>query len=369
MKWKFPLINFSLFEFGRRAFKGGRISFKGMFLLPVYCLQIIPTLPLALLQFLIFGRCIRKTSISKDPIFIVGHYRSGTTLLQKLMVSDKRFGYLNYYDSLFPNTNLLFGKRMQPVFQRMLTIFKVKNPFFRDNLLLLSDPDEEDDYLMNKGSAYSAYWGFIFPRCWREWLNGSPQFTDPQYFNGWKKEYLYTLKYLTYRNNGKQLVLKNPPNTERVKILLEMFPQAKFIYIYRNPYHLYYSARNMWKRAILKYYSVQKISDKELDEIVFEHFNYLTRQYMKDKVLIPEGNLIEISYEALKADPFGTIQKIYSQINLPDFESTADDLLKQLETEKSYRNFQYQFSSETLNKIEEKWGEYIRQWKYEVDGL
>ena len=365
MKWKFPLINFSLFEFVRRSFKGGRISFKGMFLLPVYCLQIIPTLPLALLQFLIFGQRIRKTRLLKDPVFILGHYRCGTTLLQKLLVSDKRFGYLNYYDSLFPNTNLLFGRRMQPVFQRLLTIFKVKNPFFRDNLLLLNDPDEEDDYLMNKGSAYSAYWGFIFPRRWREWLNGSPQFTDSQYFKGWKKEYLYTLKYLTYRNKGKQLILKNPPNTERVKVLLEMFPRAKFIYIYRNPYHLYYSARNMWKRAILKYYSVQKITDAELDEIIFEHFIYLTGQYMKDKVLIPEGNLIEISYEVLKADPFDTIRKIYSQISLHDFESTANDLIKQLEAENGYKNFQYQFSNETSRKINEKWMKYIRQWKYD----
>lgn len=364
MNYKFPLINFSLFEFVRRAFKGGRVSFKGMFLLPVYCLQIIPTLPLALLQFLIFGQRIRNTSISKDPVFIIGHYRSGTTLLQKLMVSDKRFGYLNYYDSLFPNTNLLFGRRMQPVFQSLLTILKVKNPFFRDNLLLLSDPDEEDDYLMNKGSAYSAYWGLIFPKCWLEWLNGSPQFADPQYFKGWKKEYMYTLKYLTYRNNGKQLILKNPPNTERIRILLEMFPQAKFIYIYRNPYHLYYSIRNMWKRAILKYYSVQNITDLELDEIVFEHFTYLTGQYVKDKVLIPEGNLVEICYEALKADQFGTIQKIYSMINLPNFEQTEDDLLKQLEAEKAYQNFQYHFSDETIKKIGEKWGKYIRQWKY-----
>ncbi len=368
MKWKFPLINFSLFEFVRRAFKGGRISFKGMFLLPVYCLQIIPTFPLAFLQFLIFGQRIRKTCITKDPVFIIGHYRSGTTLLQKLMVSDKRFGYLNYYDSLFPNTNLLFGRRMQPVFQRVLTIFKVKNPFFYDNLLLLSDPDEEDDYLMNKGSAFSAYWGFIFPRRWSEWLNGSPQFTDPQYFKGWKREYLYTIKYLTYRNNGKQLILKNPPNTERVKVLLEMFPKAKFIYIYRNPYYLYYSIRNMWKRAILKYYSVQNISDEELDKIVFEHFIYLTDRYANDKLLIPEGNLVEISYEALKADPFGAIRKIYSQINLPDFGSTMDDLKKQLKAEKDYRNFQYHFSGETIKKIEGKWGEYILLWKYDVNG-
>jgi len=194
-------------------------------------------------------------------------------------------------------------------------------------------------------------------------------FTNQKYLNGWKREYLKTLKYATFRNKGKQLVLKSPPNTERIKVLLEMFPQAKFIYIYRNPFHLYYSIRNMWKRAILNYWSVQEISDEELDEIIFEHFIYLTDQYEKDKKLIPDGKLVEISYEDLKANSFNVIQKIYSKIDLPDFELTADDLLLKLEMEKDYQNFQYRFQDDTFHKIEERWGKYIRQWNYKATDI
>ncbi|MCX6283933.1 MAG: sulfotransferase, partial [Bacteroidetes bacterium] len=304
--------------------------------------------------------------ISKDPVFILGHYRSGTTYLQKLIVSDKQFGFLTNYDALFANSNLLFGRKMQAVFQWLINTFKIENPFFHNSIVLLSEPTEEDDYLMNKVSAYSAYWGLVFPKRWREWLNGSVQFMDPKYYNGWKKEYLKTIRYVTFKNKGKQLVLKSPPNTERITTLLQQFPQAKFIYIYRNPYSMYYSIRNMWKRAILSYYSVQEISDEELDEIVFDHFIYLTERYEKEKVLIPEENLIEISYEKLKADPFKVIGEIYSKLNLPGFELTADDLLLQIEKEKSYRNFQFQFSDSTFKKIEERWGKYIHQWNYKA---
>jgi len=363
---KFPLINFPLFEFTRRAFKGGRISPKGMLLLPAYYLKIIFSLPFAFLQFLFFGQRIKKTTISKDPVFILGHYRSGTTFLQKLMASDKRFGCLTNYDALLPNSNLLFGMKMQPMFQRLINVLQIKNPFFHNSVVLLSEPAEEDDYLMNKASAYSAYWGLIFPNRWREWLNCSPQFMNHKYLKGWKREYLNLLRYATFKNNGKQLVLKSPPNTERIRVLLELFPRAKFIYIYRNPFHLYYSTRNMWKRAILNYYSVQKISDEELDEIVFEHFIFLTERYEEDKKLIPERNLNEISYEELITDSFNVIRKIYSKIDLPDFELTANDLLLKLEMEKEYRNFQYQFSDATFKKIEEKWGKYIRQWNYKA---
>ncbi len=120
----------------------------------------------------------------------------------------------------------------------------------------------------------------------------------------------------------------------------------------------------MWKKAILNYYSVQKISDGELDEIVFEHFLYLIEQYEKDKHLIPVGNLVEISYEELKANSFNSIQKIYSELKLPSFELTADDLLDQIESEKNYTSFRHQFDSKTLKQIDTRWGKFIRQWNY-----
>jgi len=363
---KFPLINVSVIEFTRRLFRSGGISFKGFGLLFVYYLQLIPSVFFELLQFLIFGSRIKKTHILNDPIFILGHYRSGTSYLQKLLTTNKHFGYLAYYDALFPNTNLLLGERMHVVFQRIIKIFKIKNPFFHNSILQLSEPDEEDDYLMNKASAYTAYWGLIYPNKWRDWLNGKNLFSNEDYKKSWKKEYLKTVKYLTYKNKGKQLVLKSPPNTERIEILLQLFPNAKFIYIHRNPYHLYYSIKNMWQNIILKYYSLQHISDSDLDEIIFEHFSYLTDKYESDKHLITESNLVEISYESLRTEPIETIQKIYSQLQLPNFILTKNNLITQLESEKTYQEFQYQRNEKDFQKINDKWGKYINQWNYKI---
>ncbi len=362
---KIPIINISLLEFTRRLLIGRRISLKGIFLLPVYYLQIIPTLPLAFLQYLIFSRRIQKTAITKDPVFILGHYRSGTSLLHKLLASDSRFGYLTYYDALFPNTNLLFGKKLPKRLQYVVNYFRIQNPFFHDSALQLFEADEEDDYLMNKASAYSAYWGMIFPRQWRDWLNIKLHLSEQNYLAGWKKEYYTTLKYISFKNTGKQLVLKSPPNLARVGLLLEMFPQAKFIFIYRNPYNIYFSTLNMWKRAILKYYSVQRVTDKELEALIINHYIHLIEQYEVDKHLIPQENLIEISYEELLADPFNTIKKIYTQLSLPDFDQATKSLTTKIETEKAYRVFKHQHSAEKLKFVKEHWGKYIRQWKYE----
>jgi hypothetical protein len=122
----------------------------------------------------------------------------------------------------------------------------------------------------------------------------------------------------------------------------------------------------MWKKAILKFYSLQKMSENALDEMIFEHFLHLIGQYEKDKKLIPKGNLVEISYEGLKEDTFGTMKKIYSKISLSNFELTANDLSAQLELEKDYQNFHFQIGQEKLKQINERWGKYISLWGYEV---
>jgi hypothetical protein len=340
-----------------------------MFILFIYYLKFLFALPGTFLQFLFYSRQIKKTTISKDPVFILGHYRSGTTYLQKLMISDKRFGYLSNYDMVCPNSSLLLGKRMQQLLQFLINKLKIKNAFFNNDIVQLAEPCEEDRYLIGKGSPFTAYWGFVFPKCWYKWLNCSQQFMNPQYARCWKKAYLSTLKFVTFRNKGRQLVLKNPPNTERIRYLLEMFPNAKFVYIYRNPFHLFYSMKNVWIRAIRKYYCLQKISDTQIEEVIFRHFEYLVKQYEKDKKLIPDEQLIEVQYEELEAEPLAVLKRIYSELNLPEFETAKDGFLRQLEKEKQYQKFHYQFSENTFRRVEERWAPYVHQHNYHAAEL
>ena len=58
---------------------------------------------LCLLQHCLHGKKIANVSLDAPPIFIVGHWRSGTTYLHELMVRDKRFGYASTYDCFAPH--------------------------------------------------------------------------------------------------------------------------------------------------------------------------------------------------------------------------------------------------------------------------
>ncbi|MEO8269188.1 MAG: sulfotransferase, partial [Aureliella sp.] len=57
---------------------------------------------LAGLQSLFHGRRIRETQITAPPIFILGHWRSGTTLLHEMLVGDPQFACPNTFQCFAP---------------------------------------------------------------------------------------------------------------------------------------------------------------------------------------------------------------------------------------------------------------------------
>ncbi|HRI20553.1 MAG TPA: sulfotransferase, partial [Panacibacter sp.] len=261
-------------EFTRRLITSGSISAKGILLLFVYYIKLILVMPVTFLQYIFYAQRIKRTVITKQPIFILGHYRSGTTYLHKLMAGDTRFGFISYYDIICPNTSLLFGNWLKSLLQLIINKLRIKTLFFNNTVPSMDDPAEEERFLVNKGSAYTDYWRFVFPLCWNKFPSCAKECLDEAYYQQWSKEYENVLKLATYKSKGKQLVLKSPPNTERIKYLLKMFPDAKFIYISRNPYHVFYSMQNLWNKAIKKF-NLQQITDEEI-----EFFNCLVPQLL-----------------------------------------------------------------------------------------
>lgn len=62
---------------------------------------------LGLWQKIVFGRRVAETVIADPPIFIVGHWRTGTTLLHELLVVDDRHTGPTGYECLAPHHFLL----------------------------------------------------------------------------------------------------------------------------------------------------------------------------------------------------------------------------------------------------------------------
>ena len=122
------------------------------------------------------------------------------------------------------------------------------------------------------------------------------------------KESIFLLKKRDVSMDGKRLLLKNPANTGRVKLILDMFPDAKFVHISRNPYDLYFSM-SRFMRTVIPLYCLQTPPFDEIEELILNLYAEIYNSYFIEKKLIPAGNLVEIKYEDFIENPIREIKK------------------------------------------------------------
>ena len=75
----------------------------------------------------------------------------------------------------------------------------------------------------------------------------------------------------------RRLLLKSPCHTARVKLLLEEFPDARFIYLHREPYTVFQSAANMADSTYWFTY-LNTPSSEEVNEFIIEQFKTLHKE-------------------------------------------------------------------------------------------
>ena len=311
------------------------------------------------LQMAVFDRRIRETKLPADPIFVLGHWRSGTTLLHELLVCDERFTFPDTYACFAPNHFLLTGGFLP----KLITFFMPpKRPM--DNMPIRWEyPQEEEWALCNLGLP-SPYLTILFP-------NEPPQ--DPEYFDlrnvppaqldHWKQVFTWFLQALTFRT-PKRLVLKTPLHTARVRALLAMFPNARFVHVVRDPYAIFPSMMHTW-RQLYRWEGVQAPRYDGLEDQVLDAFERMYRVFDEDIQLLPPGSFCEVRYEDLKRDMVGEVGRIYEQLGLGGFEQAVPAIEKYAANRESYATNRFELAPELRDRITERWQGYLQKYGYE----
>ncbi len=313
---------------------------------------------LGILQKLLLGRRIVRTKIEPDPIFIIGHWRSGTTLLHEMIVRDRRHTCANTYDCLAPNHFLISGRRLKAWLGFLLP---AQRPM--DNMAFGWNRPQEDEFALCNMGVRSPYLMLAFP-------NRPPQ--DQEYFElrevsprlreRWKRSLLWFLKCLTLRS-PKRIVLKSPSHTFRIPVLLELFPKARFIHIVRDPYVIFPSTINLWKR-LSRDEGLQTPRHEGLEEYVFQTFCRMYEVFERDRPLLAPRQLCEVRYEELIKDPIGQMRRIYEQLELGEFGEALPGLGEYIADQKGYKTNRYEISPEVRARIGRRWRRYIERYGY-----
>lgn len=318
--------------------------------------------PLRIIEFLRYNTQLSHYKIKEDPIFILGYYRSGTTYLQRLFIQDRKLGYQSVFHTSLPELMLCFEGMLKPILSFITRTLKIQNKFHKIPFEW-DFPGEEDVALISLGMKDTANWGNIFPKHLSEYYRKYVYFNIEEKIKlKWENNYLYWIKKLSLKNNGKRLVLKSPPNTARIQVLLKMFPNAKFVCIKRNPYNVYSSSKRFWD-LVIKLYALQTISEREVRNIIVESFAEIMDRYETNKHLIPKDNLVEITYEGLSEDPCHVFKNIYHSLGLGDFNLLSQEVEVFINTFKNYQSESYTISAEDKILLEEKWSYHIENWK------
>lgn len=281
------------------------------------------------------GRVPRRSPGSLEPpIFIVGHYRSGTTLLHKAMAADPRFASVDTFDLLLPQCPVWLKPICQGAFQAVATALRLKQPFFHDYPLRLEDPNEVEPLLLSLGSELSEYWGYLFPRQASELLGRWIEWPDESLRERWKEGYDAQLRRIASRARASPMVVKDPPNTARVTALLELYPGARFVHVVRDPLHVFLSMRRLWEETIQAYFSLQRIDRECIEAIVIEHYRLLMERWCEQCTRIPDGRLVEVRYEEFVQEPRAGLESVYAGLGL---EGPSAEVSGRLERHRGYR--------------------------------
>lgn len=318
------------------------------------------TIPLKVWQRIRHHRKIKKTEIDEDPIFIIGHYRTGTTYLMTLMAFDKSKGYVSNIEGYA--TLFYLGV---PRFAKWIMEASLPDVRPMDNVVMGIDEPTEEEYCIGTFTRYGYYTGFIFPRNFDLYSRFLTFEGMPKDRAKWKKAYYFLVQMLTYGHKGKQLFLKNPTHSYRIPDLLEMFPNAKFIHTYRNPYEVYLSTVKFFDE-VFAIYTLQTWDKEKMKQDILKNYKLLYEYQNKDIHLIPEDRIVHIKYEDFIQQPAETMERVYKDLNISGWEEYKDDMIKYAESQKrDYVPNHHKIDSDTIQRVNEHWKDYIEQYGYE----
>jgi omega-hydroxy-beta-dihydromenaquinone-9 sulfotransferase len=321
------------------------------------------TSPVRMYERVRYGRAVQRTQIQPEPILIVGHWRTGTTYLHLLLCQDPQLGFVSTFQTLAPG----FCLTGRGFIKKIVAYWLEKGHPIRliDDVPLRIDAPQEEEFAMTNVTPHSFLHVFSFPRQAADIFARTTLFQGiaPGELAEWSACYLEILRKATMCTGGKRLILKNCADTGRIRVLLELFPDAKFIHIRRNPYDVFLSTRRLWE-VVLSRSQLQEIDPEEVDRLILQFYARLMQQYLADRALIPAGNLVEVRFEDLEVDPLVETRRIYESLGLPGFSDAEPAFQAYLASVTNYRKNDYKLTADVVDQVNRHWSFAFDAWGY-----
>jgi omega-hydroxy-beta-dihydromenaquinone-9 sulfotransferase len=302
-----------------------------------------------------------KTQPIEKPLFILGNLRSGSTFLHRLLSRDSEtFTSLTTWDIYL--TPSVTQKKITQFFSRLDNKFgghlhRLLHEFDRHTLgkfkihrISFFQPEEDENILLH---IWDSLWvSFLFP-----FMDEFPNYQHfdealtPERKRRIMAFYKSMLQRHMYATRKKYFVAKNPAFSPKIETLLEFFPEARIIYLARNPLDMLPSSIS-WINYARRVFTEPKEKYLYLDEIVdfTQHWYRYPLQFLDSH---PSPRFLILNYDDLIQRPEQVIRAFYEQFGYPD-KPGLDDIVDQAVKETLSFNSEHIYSYEEMGFTREQ---------------
>ncbi|MBC7803590.1 MAG: sulfotransferase [Candidatus Parcubacteria bacterium] len=304
---------------------------------------------------------LASVALSAPPIFVIGHWRSGTTLLHRLLARDPLLHSPTFFECFLPR-GFVTG---YPLLARHFGQYLPPTRVF-DAVPLGVDEPFEEEFALLKMTLCSPMLEDVFPA-------DAGRYGDDDGFDGseraaqrWAAVLSDFSRRLTLQH-GKRLLFKSPANTFRVPLLRNAFPGAKFIHVHRHPCEVVASTIRM--RTVLRQHNaLQDLpTPAPSPAAVVSRLARAHAASAEARASCDPREFCDVALDALQADPTGTVAKVYQQLGLPGFEAARPALLETLGRLGSERNA-HQLEPELARRVGDECAPAFSYYGYDRPG-
>jgi hypothetical protein len=311
------------------------------------------------IEILCYARKVQAAEV-RPPLFVLGHWRSGTTHLHNLLALDPRFAYLNFFQSFHPHGFLLserLGGRLGSL------LLPRRRP--QDDMEMQMDSPVEDEVALGVVTGLSPYLSWCFPHRaahYDRYLTFRTASAED--VARWGAAFRWLAQKLAFKYESRPLVLKSPTHTARIRLLLDLFPGARFLHVHRHPYQVYRSTCHT-NRRVAAFLQMQEIEPGWIEERVVRQYREMHEAFFEDRPRIPAGRFHEIRFDQLEKDPLGQLRRAYERLDLPDFAAVEETVRAYLASLAGYRKNSFQELPAPLRqRLRAEWGRCFEEWGY-----
>ncbi len=301
-----------------------------------------------------FSRALASMELDPEPLFVLGHWRSGTTHMHNLLGRAPNHTYSTVYQCVFPGSFLSTDPTIPRLTEQMMdstrTYDNVKHGWYEA---------AEDEIALAKLTGLSPYLSFSFPDSGAQYWK-YVDFLEASYDEKqeWKDAFRYFIKKIMLQTGGKRVIVKSCAHTARIRLLLEMFPNARFVFIHRNPFEVFASTLHMrshtdWENFFhVPWEGWEAERERQtllLGERIFE-------QFVADRHLIPEENYYEIPYTDLCGNEVAVMGDLWKKLRLPDWETAGPAITEYVDGLGEYKRNKLNIDERTQQLVRNHWG-------------